>query len=80
MMGILNVIKLANDYNKAKKLLKDDKIKSKADEVRKVVQKLRDFVAELNKYRDKLTVFILKVKETMSSLNDRIKTRKVGKA
>ena len=78
-MGILNVIKLANDYNKAKKLLKDEKIKGKAEEVRKIVQKLRDFVAELNEYRDKLTVFILKVKETMSSLNDRIKTRKVGK-
>lgn len=78
-MGLLNVIKLANDYNKAKKLLKDGKLKNKADEVRKVVQKLRDFVAELNKYRDKLTIFILKVKETITSLNDRIKTRKVGK-
>ena len=78
-MGILNVIKLANDYNKAKKLLKDEKIKGKAEEVRKTVQKLRGLVGELNEYRDKLTVFILKVKDTMTTLNNRVKTRKVGK-
>lgn len=73
-MGILNVIKLANDYNKAKKYLKQSKVDAK--KIKEITEKLQDYVAELNKTRDEITVHILKVKEVMRNLSDRLRPRK----
>ena len=76
-MGLFNVIKLANDYVKAKKLLKKanvDKIK-----VKEYIDKLHDYVQALNQTKDDINLHILKVKEIMRALSERLKNRKVGK-
>ena len=76
-MGLFNVIKLANDYVKAKKLLKKanvDKIK-----VKEYIDKLHDYVQALNQTKDDISLHILKVKEIMRGLSERLKNRKVGK-
>ena len=76
-MGLLNVLKLANDYSKAKKYLKEKKVDAK--KIKEVVERLHDYVSELNELRDKLTVHILKVKEIMRDLSDKLKPRKEKK-
>ena len=76
-MGLFNVIKLANDYVKAKKLLKKanvDKIK-----VKEYIDKLHDYVQALNQTKDDINLHIIKVKEIMRGLSERLKNRKVGK-
>ena len=76
-MGLFNVIKLANDYVKAKKLLKKanvDKIK-----IKEYIDKLHDYVQVLNQTKDDINLHILKVKEIMRALSDKLKNRKVGK-
>ena len=76
-MGLFNVIRLANDYVKAKRALKKvnvDKIK-----IKEYIDKLHDYVQELNQTKDDITIHILKVKEVMRGLSDRLKSRKEGK-
>ena len=76
-MGILNIIRLANDYNNAKKLLKKnnvDKIK-----IKEYMDKLHDYIESLNDTKDIINVQILKVKETMRSLSEKLKARKENK-
>lgn len=73
-MGLLNVIKLANDYNTAKKLLKS----KKAD-----VEKIVKVIKSLQKYTEFLKDFILELEEKvyraeqlMGKLADRLQEKK----
>ena len=73
-MGLFNVIKLANDYVKAKRLLKKsgvDKVK-----IKEYIDRLHDYVQELNSTKDTINIHILKVKELMRGLSDKLKSRK----
>ena len=76
-MGILNVIKLANDYNNAKKLLKSKKFD--ATKIKDAIDKLHDFIEELKNMKNELDAFIVRTKELMRKLSELLKTRKVGK-
>ena len=76
-MGLLNVIKLANDYVQAKRYLKKNKVDTK--KVKEYIDKLHDFIDVLNDYKDWITSHILKTKEVMSMLSNKLKERKEGK-
>ncbi len=76
-MGVFNVIKLANDYVRAKKYLKKNNVDAK--KIKEYMDKLHDFIDVLNSYKDWITSHILKAKEVMSMLSKRLKERKVGK-
>ena len=65
-MGLFNVIKLANDYNKAKKLLENKKIT--VEDAKKLIERIKEFVDYLYKLKDELSNFISKVKETIVEL------------
>lgn len=70
-MGLINVVKLANDYNKAKKLLKKNG-KIDASKIKELIEKLHDFIEELKDIQLKISEFILKVKSIMKSLSDKL--------
>lgn len=72
-MGILNVIKLANDYNTAKKLLKDKNIQQKFNKVKQTIANLQEFIVELETMKDGLVDYIAKVKGTIRTLTARLK-------
>lgn len=76
-MGLLNVIKLANDYNQAKKLLKSKKVN--ATKVRDAIDKIHDYIEELKNAKDKIDTLIVKAKERIRKLSELLKVRKVGK-
>lgn len=72
-MGILNVIKLANDYNKAKKLLEKNEVK--VDEIRKVVTSITKGVEYLKNLRTQLSELISKYNSVASRLLTKLKRR-----
>jgi len=76
-MGLLNVIKLANDYNQAKKLLKGKKVN--AIKVRDAIDRIHDYIEELKSAKDKIDTLIVKAKERIRKLSELLKVRKVGK-
>lgn len=72
-MGIFNLIKLANDYNKAKKLLAEKDIKGKASKIRQTLANLQEFIVELESMKDRLADYIAKVKGVIRTLTTRLK-------
>lgn len=70
-MGIFNVIKLANDYNKAKKVLKDNK--ANINKIKDAIERVQKFIKELDSMRAELTNFICKVKDVARKLNVKLK-------
>ena len=72
-MGILNVIRLANDYNKAKKLLEKKEIK--VDEIRKVITSITKGVEYLKNTRTKLSELISKYNTIITKLVAKLKRR-----
>ena len=73
-MGLLNVIKFANDYNKAKKLLKQKKvdvikIRDCMDSIQEYINFLRDFMVRIEED-------IYKAKELLAHLADKIHAAK----
>ena len=76
-MGLLNVIKLANDYNKAKKLLKEKKvdaikIRDYMDSIQDYINFLRDFIVELEER-------VYRAKELLAHLADKLHAAKGDK-
>lgn len=76
-MGLFNVIRLANDYIKAKKILKSKKIDK--IKIKEYIDKMQDYIHTLNETKDTINIHILKVREVMRGLSDLLKSRKEGK-
>ena len=68
-MGLFDVFRLAGDYAKAKKMLASKKI----DIVKasKVIERLKEFIDVLYKYKDELSGLIKDVKELIKKLKER---------
>lgn len=60
-MGLFNVIKLANDYAKAKKVLAQKKID---------IKKAKEFIDLLYKYKDELSTYIRDIKDILKRLKE----------
>lgn len=65
-MGLLNVIKLANDYSKAKKALKEKKVN--IDKVKGYIDSLKKIVEFYKEWRIDIEERISKVKELINGL------------
>ena len=76
-MGLLNVIKLANDYNKAKKLLKSKK--ADVEKIAKIIGSLQEYIAVLKTFVLELEEKIYQAKEIMGKLADRLQEKKGDK-
>ena len=67
-MGVFNVIKLANDYAKAKKILASKNIDIK--KAKELVEKIKEFIDVLYKYKDELNLYIKEVKDILKKLKE----------
>jgi hypothetical protein len=76
-MGILNVIKLANDYNKAKKLLESKK--ADVEKIAKIIDSVQDYIGLLKNFVLELEEKIYQAKEVMGKLADRLQEKKGDK-
>ena len=76
-MGLLNVIKLANDYNQAKKLLKSKK--ADVEKIAKIIGSLQEYIAILKTFVLELEERIYQAKEVMGKLADRLQEKKGDK-
>ena len=76
-MGLLNVIKLANDYNKAKKLLQSKKVE--AQKIRDAIESIQEFINFLKDFVVELEERIYQAKELMGKLADRLQEKKGDK-
>lgn len=76
-MGILNVIKLANDYNKAKKLLESKK--ADIEKIAKVIDSVQDYIGLLKNFVLELEERIYQAKEVLGKLADRLQEKKGDK-
>ena len=76
-MGLLNVIKLANDYNQAKKLLKSKK--ADVGKIAKIISSLQEYIAILKTFVLELEEKIYQAKEVMGKLADRLQEKKGDK-
>lgn len=76
-MGLLNVIKLANDYNNAKKLLESKK--ADVERIAKVIGSLQEYIACLKTFVLELEEKIYQAKELMGKLADRLQEKKGDK-
>ena len=72
-MGLLNVIKLANDYRKAEKLLKEKNIS--VDKVRKVITSMVKGIDYLKGLRSQLNEAITKYNSMVNKLIAKLKRR-----
>ena len=72
-MGLLNVIKLANDYRKAEKLLKEKNIS--VDKVRKVITSMVKAIDYLKSLRSQLNEAITKCNSMVNKLIAKLKRR-----
>ena len=72
-MGLLNVIKLANDYRKAEKLLKEKNIS--VDKVRKVITSMVKGIDYLKNLRSQLNEAITKYNSIVNKLIAKLKRR-----
>lgn len=70
-MGLFNVIKLANDYNKAKKYLESRKEDLQC--VKDLVEKVKKFLEYVTEVKDSLAVLINQVQATIKELEKEIK-------
>ena len=75
-MGLLNVIKLANDYQNAKKLLKKNSAKVK--DIENAILKVQEFIIELKDFGDKIKSLTNRAKDLISELSERIPKGKEG--
>lgn len=73
-MGLFNVIKLANDYNKAKKLLESKK--ADVEKIAKIIGSLQEYIAFLKTFVLELEERIYQAKELMGKLA--VKLQKKG--
>ena len=76
-MGLLNVIKLANDYNTAKKLLKSKK--ADIEKIAKVIESIQEYIAILKTFVLELEERIYQAKEVMGKLADKLQQKKGDK-
>lgn len=72
-MGLLNVIKLANDYRKAEKLLKEKNIS--VDKIRKVITSMVKGIDYLKNLRSQLNEVITKYNSIVNKLIAKLKRR-----
>ena len=72
-MGLLNVIKLANDYRKAEKLLKEKNIS--VDKIRKVITSMVKGIDYLKNLRSQLNEAITKYNSIVNKLIAKLKRR-----
>lgn len=72
-MGLLNVIKLANDYNKAKKLLQSKKVE--AQKIRDAIESIQGFINLLKDFVVELEERIYQAKELMGKLADKLQKK-----
>ena len=70
-MGLFNVIKLANDYNKAKKYLKTRK--KDLEMVKDLIEKVKIFLMCVTDIKDKTIELINKVQITIKELEKEVK-------
>jgi predicted transcriptional regulator len=70
-MGLLNVIKLANDYNTAKKILKGKNINKV--ELRKILASIREIQDRLDAIKDIVEERISKTKNMIKELLKKVK-------
>ena len=73
-MGLFNVIKLANDYNKAKKLLQKNNAKVK--DIENSIVKVQEFIIELKAFIKDLNAWIDRAKDLISDLSTKIPRQK----
>lgn len=76
-MGLFNIIKLANDYNKAKKLLQSKKVE--AQKIRDAIESIQEFINWLKDFVVELEERIYRAKELMGKLADRLQEKKGDK-
>ena len=76
-MGLFNIIKLANDYNKAKKLLQSKKVE--AQKIRDAIESIQEFINWLKDFAVELEERIYRAKELMGKLADRLQEKKGDK-
>ena len=76
-MGLLNVIKLANDYNKAKKLVQSKK--ADIEKIAKIIEPVQDYIGLLRNFVLELEERIYQAKELMGKLADRLQEKKGDK-
>lgn len=72
-MGLFSVFKLANDYNKARKYLKEKDIS--VDKVRKVIASMVKDIDYLKNLRIKLNELITKYNGVVNKLINKLKRR-----
>lgn len=72
-MGLLNVIKLANDYNKAKKLLESKK--ADVEKIAKIIGSLQEYITMLKNFVVELEEKIYQAKELMGKLAIRLQKK-----
>lgn len=75
-MGLFNVISLANDYVKAKRVLKKSKIDKQ--KISELIDKLQQYVHVLEDTVSDIKDHITKVKATMIELARKLQSRKEG--
>ena len=62
-MGLLDVFRLAGDYRKAKKALKEKKIDVKKAE--KIIEGIKELIDILYKYKDEVQELISEIKDVL---------------
>ena len=72
-MSLFSVFKLASDYNKAQKYLKEKDIS--VDKVRKVITSIMKGIDYLKNLRAKLNELITKYNGVVNKLNNKLKRR-----
>lgn len=65
-MGLFNVIRLANDYNKAKKMLSSKKID--VEKIKGMVERIKSYLDYLYEMKDRLDEIIQHVKQMIKDL------------
>jgi len=73
-MGLFNVIKLANDYNKAKKALNSKKVE--ASKLKGFIEKVKQYLDWLEGFKAEIEEYIAKGKELYKKLQERLKEEK----
>ena len=75
-MGLFNLIKLANDCNKAKKLVEKYNVDKK--KIGEYIIKVQEYVHALENFKQQIADCILRAKCTMIELSDKLQERKEG--
>ena len=75
-MGLFNLIKLANDYNKAKKLVEKHNVDKK--KIGEYIIKVQDYIHALESFKQRVADCILRAKCIMIELSNKLQERKEG--